>query len=74
MLAWAKRRPFIAIAVLVGLLLVSFVGIKSLASRSVCQWYGAQTEREVRYSVFVGCMIKTQHGWVPRHELRTAAQ
>lgn len=36
-----------------------------------CAWYGHQTERDTRYAAFVGCMVKTSSGWVPRNELRT---
>ncbi|MBA1200493.1 hypothetical protein G7009_01575 [Pseudomonas capeferrum] len=37
----------------------------------LCSWYGTQTERETRFAAFVGCMVKTSSGWVPRSELRT---
>lgn len=35
-----------------------------------CSWYGYQTDREVRYAAFVGCMVKVQGHWIPRVELR----
>lgn len=38
---------------------------------ATCAWYGQQTERDTRYAAFVGCMVKTTGGWVPRSELRT---
>ncbi|WP_457253466.1 hypothetical protein [Pseudomonas juntendi] len=51
------------------------IGAISLIFRLIdwggCAWYGHQTERETRYAAFVGCMVKTHKGWVPRAELRT---
>lgn len=37
-----------------------------------CQWYGYQTERQTKFAPYVGCMVKSRAGWVPRNELRTA--
>jgi len=36
-----------------------------------CSWYGHQTTRDTRYAAFIGCMVKVNDHWVPRHELRT---
>ena len=36
-----------------------------------CTWYGYQTERAVKYSGTIGCMVKASGGWVPRTEIRT---
>lgn len=36
-----------------------------------CAWYGYQTERDVKYSGTIGCMVKASDGWVPRTEIRT---
>lgn len=35
-----------------------------------CAWYGYETSRTTRFSPFIGCMIQTPAGWVPRNELR----
>ena len=35
-----------------------------------CSWYGYETSRTTRYSPFIGCMIQTPAGWIPRAELR----
>lgn len=37
-----------------------------------CQWYGYQTERDVKFSGTIGCMVKTGSGWAPRTEMRSA--
>ena len=42
----------------------------SLVDRGLCSYYGLQTDRHVRYAAFVGCLIQTPAGWVPRSELR----
>lgn len=42
----------------------------SVVNRGVCAYYGYQTERDTRYAVFVGCMVKVNDKWVPRNELR----
>lgn len=36
-----------------------------------CSWYGYQTERDVKFSGTIGCMVKAGGGWVPRNEIRT---
>jgi hypothetical protein len=38
---------------------------------SKCEWYGYQTERNVRFSGSIGCMVKTSNGWAPRSEMRS---
>lgn len=66
----AKKTARIGIA-----WVVLLAGLLWLAMRAIdwgtCAWYGHQTERETRYAAFVGCMVKTHTGWVPRNELRT---
>lgn len=37
---------------------------------SKCSWYGYQTERTVRFSGSVGCMVKTNNGWALIREIR----
>lgn len=61
----------------VRVIIVSLVGAMIglwLVSRAVawgtCSWYGYQTNREVRYAAFIGCMVKVQDTWIPRNELR----
>lgn len=36
-----------------------------------CEWYGYQTERTVRFSGSIGCLVKTSNGWAPRSEMRS---
>lgn len=52
------------------LVTVVCLGGASLVSRGLCSYYGLQTDRHVRYAAFVGCMVQTPAGWVPRSELR----
>jgi len=63
-----KKRTFGLIAVVV------ITAVVILVSRAIawgsCSWYGYQTDREVRYAAFVGCMVKVQEHWIPRVELR----
>lgn len=58
-------------AVLVTIVLL-FVGVNSLAQRTSCWWYGKQTERQVSYAPFVGCMVEIDGKKFPRNELRVA--
>lgn len=44
----------------------------SAVNRTGCWWYGKQTQREVRYAPFVGCMVKLDDKWFLRSELRVA--
>lgn len=37
---------------------------------SMCSWYGHETNRETRYSAFLGCMVQIDTRWIPRNELR----
>lgn len=53
----------------VALLLVLLI-LQSLIVRMTCSYYGFQTARDTRYAMFVGCMVKVQDSWIPRHELR----
>lgn len=36
-----------------------------------CSWYGYQTERVVKFSGSIGCMVQSSSGWTPRSEIRT---
>ncbi|WP_313202301.1 hypothetical protein [Pseudomonas sp.] len=64
------RRKHIGLGVVAGLSL-SALAITAAASWGSCQWYGYQTERLTKFAPYVGCMVKTASGWVPRTELRT---
>ena len=63
----ATMAGLFAIAVIAALLWLILRGV----DWGLCSWYGMQTERETRFAALVGCMVKTNHGWVPRSELRT---
>ncbi|AGZ34601.1 MAG: hypothetical protein ACOKSU_26925 [Pseudomonas sp.] len=64
-----KRKHFglaaVATVALAGLVVAAAV------NWGTCQWYGYQTERQTRFAPYVGCLVKTAGGWVPRNELRT---
>jgi hypothetical protein len=64
-------KALLTIATLVGAFLLAIGVINFGFNWTVCKIYGYQTEREVKYSGFVGCMIKTPAGWIPRNEIRT---
>lgn len=38
---------------------------------SACHLYGWDLDRNVRYSLFTGCLVNMPTGWTPRTELRT---
>ena len=50
----------------------SGIAIAAVVDWGGCQWYFFQTERQTKFAPYVGCMVKTAGGWVPRNELRTA--
>ena len=58
------------IALWVTLVIWAVIIARTTVSWSQCSWYGYETSRETRYSPFLGCMIQTPAGWVPRNELR----
>lgn len=60
------KRALITAALVVAAYLIG----ASLINRGLCSYYGLQTDRHVRYAAFVGCMVLTPAGWVPRSELR----
>ncbi|UFQ02988.1 hypothetical protein KJY40_21410 [Pseudomonas fitomaticsae] len=60
------KRGLIVAAVIA----LAYVIGASLVDRGICSYYGLQTDRQVRYAAFVGCMVQTPAGWVPRSELR----
>lgn len=71
MKAWARHNvPASVIVIMLAFLLLMII-VAAVANRASCAWYGYQTERDTRYAAFVGCMVKTSSGWVPRTELRT---
>ncbi len=61
------------VRVIIVSLVVAMIGLW-LVSKAIawgtCSWYGYQTNREVRYAAFIGCMVKVQDTWIPRNELR----
>ncbi|CAB5587330.1 Uncharacterised protein [Pseudomonas putida] len=71
MKAWARHNvPASVIVIMLAFLLLMII-VAAVVNRASCAWYGYQTERDTRYAAFVGCMVKTSSGWVPRAELRT---
>lgn len=65
---WFKAAAWLAVPVIFVWVVFTLIGTAR------CAIYGSSTERETRYSGFVGCMVKTNHGWVPRSELRSSAE
>ncbi|MFK0090851.1 hypothetical protein ACIQUS_26630 [Pseudomonas sp. NPDC090755] len=65
-----KRRLLKFCAASIAIALLIWLVLRAFAWGS-CSWYGYQTERTTRYAAFVGCMVQTSNGWVPRSELRT---
>ena len=64
-----KRASIYALAIILGTALVVWLFLRALAWGQ-CSWYGYETSRTTRFSPFLGCMIQTPAGWVPRSELR----
>lgn len=44
--------------------------LNALVHWGKCGYYGYETGRDTRYAAFLGCMVSTPSGWVPRSELR----
>lgn len=63
------KRKHIGLGAVTGLAL-SALAITAVVNWGSCQWYGYQTERQTKFAPYVGCMVKTIGGWVPRNELR----
>ena len=61
------KRKHVATVVIIGLLLFVVLMNRAVAWGA---YYSHQTERETRFAPFLGCMVKTKTGWVPRNELR----
>lgn len=64
-----KQRMRRSLIIAVGLFALAVI-INSVVERSICSYYGYQTDRETRYAAFVGCMVKASDSWVLRSELR----
>jgi len=64
------KRKHIGLGAVTGLALCA-LAIAAAVNWGSCQWYGYQTERQTKFAPYVGCMVKTTGGWVPRNELRT---
>lgn len=54
----------------IAVVVLAVVVTMSVFNRGTCAYYGYQTDRETRYAVFVGCMVKVHDKWIPRNELR----
>ncbi|WP_454869749.1 hypothetical protein [Pseudomonas putida] len=68
----ARRRANLGKAVLlIAAVSLAFLAVSAAFNWGSCQWYGYQTERQTKFAPYVGCMVKTTGGWVPRNELRT---
>lgn len=61
-----RRKALLGAAAVV----VVVIAGNSVLNRASCAYYGYQTDREVRYAAFVGCMVSRPSGWVLRSELR----
>lgn len=59
------------VALVVAILLSAVLLVSYLIGWGKCEWYGYQTERTVRFSGSIGCMVKTSNGWAPRSEMRS---
>jgi len=64
-----KRRARKSL-VLVLLVALGASAVNAALNWGNCSYYGFQTGRDTRYAAFMGCMVKTSAGWVPRNELR----
>ena len=64
------KTEFIIACVLVAVMLFAVWFTLRLVAWGQCSWYGYETSRTTRYSPFIGCMIQTPAGWIPRAELR----
>lgn len=60
--------------VLIALVFAVVFLLAAVTARVECSLYGYQTERETKFGMFVGCMVKTPSGYIPRSELRTIAE
>jgi hypothetical protein len=71
---WLHRYMYKHPSRVTGTLMVMAIAIAWFTLRAIawgqCSWYGYETSRVTRYSPFIGCMIQTPNGWVPRNELR----
>lgn len=61
-----QRTGLMLVLAVVGLVVV----LQGLWNRVECAWYGHETNRETRYSMFLGCLVETPNGDIPRGELR----
>ncbi|MEE1918450.1 hypothetical protein V0R52_18835 [Pseudomonas asiatica] len=70
MIARRRANPGKAV-LLIAAVSLAFLAVSAAFNWGSCQWYGYQTERQTKFAPYVGCMVKTASGWVPRNELRT---
>lgn len=52
------------------LILLVILAFRAGFNWSLRSWYGYETNRDTRYSAFLGCMVKIENRWIPRNELR----
>lgn len=62
------------LALICAILLAFVLLVGYLIGWGKCEWYGYVTERNVKYSGSVGCMVKTDAGLIPRSEIRTSLE
>jgi len=51
--------------------LLAVVVISSAGKRAGCAYYGYQIDRHVKYALFVGCLVETPSGWMPKSQVIT---
>lgn len=69
LLNWVMAKLWRLIAAF-ALVVVVIFALNRLLSWGGCELYGHQTERDVRYAAFVGCLVHVNDAWVPKNELR----
>lgn len=67
---WFLPITWQKVAGLIVFLLGAFWLLHVIYVWSLCGWYGYETGRDTRYSMFLGCMVKINDKYVPRSELR----
>ena len=56
-----KRKQRVALAALLIVPIALGIGLSMAYNHGTCAWYGYQTERETRYSAFIGCLVKANN-------------
>ena len=42
-----------------------------LFDSATCNNYQSLTDRQTKYSIINGCLVKTKSGWIPKSEIRS---